>query len=129
MQGRGPEISAITFVVSDMAVSVAFYETAGMTIAYGGPDRPFTTMRLGGATHPNAANFVNLMLADADAVDRTGFWGRVVLHVDSPDEQWRIFADAGYESLTAPADAPWGERYFHIRDPDGHELSFAIPTA
>ena len=25
----------------------------------------------------------------------------------------------------APADAPWGERYFHITDPDGHELSFA----
>jgi uncharacterized glyoxalase superfamily protein PhnB len=25
----------------------------------------------------------------------------------------------------APSDAPWGERYFHIRDPDGHELSFA----
>jgi len=24
-----------------------------------------------------------------------------------------------------PADAPWGERYFHILDPDGHELSFA----
>ncbi|MGH8701888.1 MAG: VOC family protein, partial [Burkholderiales bacterium] len=26
-----------------------------------------------------------------------------------------------------PADAPWGERYFHISDPDGHELSFARP--
>ena len=25
----------------------------------------------------------------------------------------------------APADAPWGERYFHVLDPDGHELSFA----
>jgi uncharacterized glyoxalase superfamily protein PhnB len=26
-----------------------------------------------------------------------------------------------------PRDAPWGERYFHMRDPDGHELSFARP--
>ena len=25
----------------------------------------------------------------------------------------------------APRDAVWGERYFHITDPDGHELSFA----
>ncbi|MEC7657646.1 MAG: VOC family protein, partial [Pseudomonadota bacterium] len=24
-------------------------------------------------------------------------------------------------------DASWGERYFHITDPDGHELSFAHP--
>ena len=26
-----------------------------------------------------------------------------------------------------PRDAPWGERYFHMRDPDGHELSSARP--
>ena len=31
----------------------------------------------------------------------------------------------GYEPEMAPADAPWGERYFHVLDPDGHELSFA----
>jgi uncharacterized glyoxalase superfamily protein PhnB len=31
--------------------------------------------------------------------------------------------------MTEPADAPWGERYFHVRDPDGHELSFARPLA
>ena len=24
-----------------------------------------------------------------------------------------------------PQDTSWGERYFHMRDPDGHELSFA----
>jgi uncharacterized glyoxalase superfamily protein PhnB len=32
---------------------------------------------------------------------------------------------AGLTPETAPADAPWHERYFHILDPDGHELSFA----
>jgi hypothetical protein len=26
-----------------------------------------------------------------------------------------------------PRDAAWGERYFHMPDPDGHELSFARP--
>ena len=34
---------------------------------------------------------------------------------------------AGLEPDTAPADAPWGERFFHLTDPDGHELSFARP--
>ena len=34
---------------------------------------------------------------------------------------------AGLAPMTEPADAPWGERYFHVRDPDGHELSFARP--
>ena len=31
----------------------------------------------------------------------------------------------GLFPLSRPKDAPWGERYFHIRDPDGHEISFA----
>lgn len=26
-----------------------------------------------------------------------------------------------------PKDAPWGERYFHIREPDGYQISFAEP--
>jgi hypothetical protein len=26
-----------------------------------------------------------------------------------------------------PSDAPWGERYFHICEPDGYQLSFATP--
>jgi hypothetical protein len=27
----------------------------------------------------------------------------------------------------SPRDAAWGERYFHMPDPDGHQLSFARP--
>ena len=34
---------------------------------------------------------------------------------------------AGYPPDTAPRDAEWGERFFHVTDPDGHELSFAKP--
>ena len=34
---------------------------------------------------------------------------------------------AGHAPEFAPRDAAWGERYFHVRDPDGHELSFARP--
>jgi hypothetical protein len=30
---------------------------------------------------------------------------------------------------TTPADAEWGERYFHLTDPDGHEISFAKPLS
>ena len=34
---------------------------------------------------------------------------------------------AGYRPDTAPHNAEWGERFFHLTDPDGHELSFAWP--
>jgi uncharacterized glyoxalase superfamily protein PhnB len=28
-----------------------------------------------------------------------------------------------------PTDALWGERFFHIRDPDGYQLTFATPIS
>ena len=110
-----PEINAITLTTSDMAAAVDFYRTIGMIVSYGGPDNSFTTLKHG-------SNFVNLVV---DAGSPAGFWGRVVFHVESPDEAWQSFVNAGYEPLFAPRDALWGERYFHILDPDGHELSFA----
>jgi alpha-glucosidase len=39
----------------------------------------------------------------------------------------RLEIAAGLQPDTAPADAPCGERIFHLTDPDGHELSFARP--
>jgi len=39
----------------------------------------------------------------------------------------RALGSATSSTPASPDDAPWGERYFHIRDPDGHELSFARP--
>lgn len=109
------EINAITFVVTDMAESVRFYADLGFATAYGGPEAEFTSLRIG-------KNFVNLQLAGHVPGTR---WGRVIFHVPSPDDVHAIAIAAGHRPEMAPSDAPWGERYFHIRDPDGHELSFA----
>jgi uncharacterized glyoxalase superfamily protein PhnB len=49
----------------------------------------------------------------------------VIFWVDDVDAMHGRALDAGHQPTTQPADAPWGERYFHLRDPDGHELSFA----
>ena len=51
--------------------------------------------------------------------------GRVIVHVRDVDELYGRALAAGLTPDSAPADASWGERYFHITDPDGHELSFA----
>lgn len=109
------EINAITLVITDMARSVRFYGDLGFETVYGGPDEAFTSLKIG-------ANFVNLQ--HTGDTPGTG-WGRVIFHVDSPDQVHSTALAAGYPASTEPADAPWGERYFHIFDPDGHELSFA----
>ncbi len=112
-----PELNAITLVVVDMARSLAFYRSLGFGVVYGGPDADFTSLHVG-------ENFINLQLTGQNP--GTG-WGRIIIHVDSPDDMHRLATEAGYKPSTEPTDAPWGERYFHIFDPDGHELSFARP--
>ena len=54
-----------------------------------------------------------------------GIWGRVIFWVGDVDAMHARARSHGYEPEFPPSDAPWGERYFHLRDPDGHELSFA----
>lgn len=112
-------LNAITFHTSDMARACAFWETVGMSYAYGGPGSTFTSLRAGGGT------FVNLQLVEGS--QPAGSWGRVIVHVDSPDDTHGALVSAGYVPHAEPADAPWGERYFHVTDPDGNEVSFARP--
>jgi catechol 2,3-dioxygenase-like lactoylglutathione lyase family enzyme len=120
MSGDGVrEINAVTLVTTDMAGSVAFYADLGFTLSYGGPEDPFTSFRAG-------ASYLNLQLAD-DWQPPAAVWGRVILWVDDVDALHARALALGHRPSTEPADAPWGERYFHISDPAGHELSFARP--
>ena len=52
-------------------------------------------------------------------------WGRFIVWVDDVDAVHRRLIDHGVEPEFAPSDAPWGERYFHVLDPAGHEVSIA----
>ena len=107
-------ISAVTLAVEDMARSVAFYQQLGLESVYGGGDASFTSFKAGSA-------YLNLMHSEAEP---TGRWGRVILRVENADAFHRDLAEKGL-SPEPPRDGSWGERYFHIQDPDGHELSFA----
>jgi uncharacterized glyoxalase superfamily protein PhnB len=51
----------------------------------------------------------------------------VIVHVDDVDALHARARAAGLRPEAPPRDAEWGERYFHLVDPDGHELSFARP--
>jgi catechol 2,3-dioxygenase-like lactoylglutathione lyase family enzyme len=110
-------INAVTLVTADMAAAVAFYEAIGFRTIVGGAAAAFTTFRVG-------PTFLNLQL-DPSAPRPRDVWGRIVFWVDDVDAMHARVLAAGSRPQMAPSDAPWGERYFHVRDPDGHELSFA----
>ena len=110
------KISAVTLAVRDMARSVDFYRNkVGLEMLYGGDSASFTSFRVG-------EGYLNLILAPDGGWN---WWGRLILHVDDVDVIYHRFTGAGLSPDSPPEDATWGERYFHITDPDGHELSFA----
>jgi catechol 2,3-dioxygenase-like lactoylglutathione lyase family enzyme len=113
-------ISAITLAVADIPRAVAFYRALGFDLFAGDERSTFTTFRAG------PTGFLNLQL-DREHAPVPAIWGRVIFWVDDVDAVHGRAVAAGYSPEMAPSDAPWGERYFHIHDPDGHELSFARP--
>ena len=111
-------VSAVTLATHDMAAAAGFYEALGFVLRAGGPGARFTSFHAG-------SGYLNLVAAPAGQT--WSWWGRVIFHVDDVDRQHGRALAAGLSPAFAPRDAPWGERYFHIPDPDGHELSFASP--
>jgi len=109
-------ISAVTVFSVDMARAVRFYTALGFPLIHGGEDAPFSSFRAG-------TGYLNVARGQPPA----HLWGRAILYVSDVDAMYRRVLAVGYAPEMAPADAPWGERYFHVRDPDGNELSFARP--
>ncbi|MEX0924284.1 MAG: VOC family protein [Rhodovibrionaceae bacterium] len=111
-------LSAVTLATTDMPRATAFYEALGFERLFGGPEAEFTSYEAGDG-------YLNLILTHGGA--RWTWWGRTIFYVEDVDSFHRNALVQGLKPSTEPADAHWGERYFHITDPDGHELSFAKP--
>ncbi len=115
----------------------------GFRLTYGGePSDSFTTFKIGKGS--NAA-YLNLELIDDDddssnfyngstlgKMKETEDFGRIIFHVENVDELYSYMKHNEYISKSIvfenePANASWGERFFHIREPNGYQLSFAQP--
>ena len=111
-------ISAVTLATHDMCRAVRFYRLLELPLIHGGEDAAFTSFRIG-------ENFLNLIAQPAER--QWSWWGRLILYHANVDGLYHRLLTAGLMPHAPPGDAPWGERYFHLTDPDGHELSVACP--
>ena len=119
------KISAVTLLVSNMKRSVDFYsKIPDFKIVYGGSEAQFTSFLIDNAVK----SYLNLKLNKTHSTD----FGRIIFYTDDVDELFaymqddKIISELGkFESK--PEDASWGERFFHMLDPDGYKLSFATP--
>ena len=119
------KISAVTLLVSDMKRSVNFYsKIPNFKIVYGGSEAQFTSFLI----DDTVKSYLNLKLNETHSTD----FGRIIFYTDDVDDLFTCMQDdktvselGKFESK--PQDAIWGERFFHMLDPDGYKLSFATP--
>jgi catechol 2,3-dioxygenase-like lactoylglutathione lyase family enzyme len=129
------KISAVTLSVKNMEKSCKFYSRIpGFQIVYGGSNADaFTTFKIGEATKM----YLNLELrsksdADIHELNNKRDFGRIIFYTEDVDELYsNLKSDASITELVTfenkPMDSSWSERFFHLRDPDDYELSFAMP--
>jgi len=120
-------ISAVTLLISDMKKSVNFYsKLPNFKIVFGGTDSQFTSFLI----EDIAKSFLNLKLSKTHSTD----FGRIIFYVDDVDKFFTYIQNHEIVSElctleSKPEDAVWGERFFHVSDPDGYKLSFATPIS
>ena len=121
------KISAVTLPVSDMKKSVEFYsKIPNFKMVYGGPDSQFTSFLIDNV----AKSYLNLKLNETHLPN----FGRIIFYVDDVDGLFTYMQNdetiSGLGKLESkPQDAVWGERFFHVLDPDRNKLSFATPIS
>jgi catechol 2,3-dioxygenase-like lactoylglutathione lyase family enzyme len=86
----------------------------------------FSTAEGERALHRSAPKTRNLAILNLEQGRSVTGWGRMIFYVPDVDAMWVYLEGKGFHP-ESPRDASWGERYFHMADPDGHELSFARP--
>jgi catechol 2,3-dioxygenase-like lactoylglutathione lyase family enzyme len=121
----------IGIVVAEMGRSVAFYRELGLELPEDADGRPHVE-----ATLPGGLRFA----LDTEETIRSfapdwqppsgGPRIGLAFRLDSPgevDAAYERLVALGYDGHKAPWDAPWGQRYALVRDPDGNGVDLFCP--
>ncbi|MEV5593113.1 VOC family protein [Streptomyces sp. NPDC052496] len=119
-----PRLAAIGIVVADMAASLAFYRRLGLAVPAEADTAPHAEATLPGGlrlmwdTH-DVARSIDPGWTPPSGGTPTG----LAFECAGPEGVDKVYAEltaAGYAGDKAPWDAPWGQRYAVVLDPDGH---------
>jgi predicted enzyme related to lactoylglutathione lyase len=121
------QIAAVAVSATDLSRAVAFYESLGFVF----PPLEAETK------HIEADGDVRLMIDDAAFLSelhgeapRPGNTAGFAVLFDDPadvDAAAARVTEGGHAVVTAPYDAPWGQRYATVADPDGYRVDlFAL---
>lgn len=125
-----PKVDMIGLTVADIPRSLAFYRLLGLQVDDPKGDQPYVETTLAGgirlswnaeammkSLHPEwedpRGQRINLAFLCGDAKGVDAVYAAVIA--------------AGHRSIRAPWDAPWGQRYALVADPDGNTVDLFAP--
>lgn len=111
-----PRLDALGLIAADLAATQAFYERLGCEF---GPGPEHVEADLGGfRLMIDRADFLRELGSLSGPIGpRPGF--ALAVRLDSAQEVDDLYAELRSEDAVAPFDAPWGQRYATVHDPDG----------
>ena len=126
------QLDLIGIVVDDMARSLAFYRELGLDIPAEADDRPHVEVELRGGLRLawDAADEVRSFDPDWQPPSGGSRIGLAFL-LDTPDDVDRAYerlVSLGHAGHKEPWDAPWGQRYAMVKDPDGNGVDLFCPN-
>ena len=121
------QIAAVAVSATDMSRAVAFYELLGFRFPPPEPDTEHIEAEAGIRLMIDTAALLEQLHGEAP---RPGTHAAFALRYDSPAEVDRTVArveQAGRAVVLEPFDAPWGQRYATVADPDGYRVDLFSP--
>jgi catechol 2,3-dioxygenase-like lactoylglutathione lyase family enzyme len=125
------QLDLIGIVVEDMGRSLAFYRELGLEVPEDGDGQPHVESTLPGGLRLAWDTAETIRSFNPDWQPATGGpqIGLAFL-VDSPadvDAAYERLVSLGYDGHKEPFDAPWGQRYALVHDPDGNSVDLFSP--
>ncbi|MFF5077445.1 VOC family protein [Actinoplanes sp. NPDC000266] len=117
-----PTFNAIGLAVADMAASLAFYRRLGLEFPPGAENEPHAEATVAGGIRLMWDTHASLQSFDPGhrPGEPSGGWAFLCADPAEVDSVHAELTAAGHKSVKAPWDAPWGQRYAQVADPDGN---------
>ncbi|MEU8238074.1 VOC family protein [Actinoplanes missouriensis] len=117
-----PTFNAIGLATADMAASLSFYRRLGLTFPDGAEREPHVEATVAGGIRLMWDTHEALRSFDPDYRPGPpgGGWAFLCADPAEVDACHDDLVAAGHRSVKQPWDAPWGQRYAQIADPDGN---------
>ena len=125
-----PTFDAIGIIATDMAKTLAFYRQLGLEFPEGVESEGHVEAVLAGGFR---VMFDSVEVVESFSTYEPPAGRRAVgfaFRCDSPsdvDATFEAVTGAGYEAKEQPFDAPWGQRYATVLDPDGNPVDLYAP--